>query len=339
MRRRTFLWAACLVFAGNAAADNTSLTFPNSARSTAAVELSKPLGGRMKQAAEERLNAAIVNKQVKSRIVFPAYKDGVDLAPSGMWSLHDSKESIEDHGIGVEQGGMTTITAVKLRDKHIEFHLDGGGAGMFSEGFGPDPSEEKGKVPGGSRINLRFDRRITGGDLIDLGRLLALLEPVVDTAELRAHLAAAPLPPPDPPVAQATSPAPAAKSAPTAKPAPAIEPQPAAAASMAGMATPGLIDPQGPSTKPEPAKAAPAKPTPPPPAAAPTAAAKKDIASIKIPVGMDKRAVFALIGQPGYKRVDVSKEVPVEMWQYNLAGESKRIITFENGIVLKVEDF
>jgi hypothetical protein len=108
---------------------------------------------------------------------------------------------------------------------------------------------------------------------------------------------------------------------------------------MAGMATPGLIDPQGPSTKPEPAKAAPAKPTPPPPAAAPTAAAKKDIASIKIPVGMDKRAVFALIGQPGYKRVDVSKEVPVEMWQYNLAGESKRIITFENGIVLKVEDF
>jgi hypothetical protein len=253
----------------------------------------------------------------------------------------------------VVKGGNPTITAVKLKDKHIEFHLDGGGAGMFSEGFGPDPSEEKGKVPGGSRINLRFGRAITSGDLLDLERLVALLEPVADTAELRATLASTPVPPPDPPVAAVTAPKPAPA------PAPAAAPQPVATASMAGVAAPGLVDPkaaspkaQAPAKAPAPAKTpapAPAKaaapapaapqPAPAPPVPAAQSAPKKDVASIKISAGMDRREVFALLGQPGYKRVDVSKAVPVEMWQYNLAGESKRIVTFENGIVIKIEDF
>ena len=60
MRRRTFLgWAACLVFAGSAAADDAPSTSAKGATTPVvqqAAFVSQPLKGRMKQEAQERLS-------------------------------------------------------------------------------------------------------------------------------------------------------------------------------------------------------------------------------------------------------------------------------------------
>ncbi|HWN82049.1 MAG TPA: hypothetical protein VNM87_08135, partial [Candidatus Udaeobacter sp.] len=272
---------------------------------------------------------------------------GIDLSPSGLWSVRDAQLSIEEHGIGVKKGDAAKITAIKLHDEYIEFHLDGGGAGVFAQGFGPDRSKELDKVEGGSRINLRFDRQITHGDVQDLGRIVSFLEPVVDCAQIQhsanmaTALAPVEAPAPVPAVAQAS-----AFGAPLLDPAPqAVKPAPAPMAAKSKVAPIETKAAAAPPV-PIPAPVAPAPVAPAPvaaPAASPVVTPKtvtaKDVAATKIEAGMDRMAVYQLLGQPGYKRVDVSKEVPVEKWQYDLPANGKRIITFENGKVLRVEDF
>lgn len=54
-----------------------------------------------------------------------------------------------------------------------------------------------GKVPGGSRINLRFDRPVTEADVDNLGRLAACLEPLVDASSLKQEIARMDLSPRD----------------------------------------------------------------------------------------------------------------------------------------------
>jgi len=324
-----------------------STTTVASATSPAA-RSSQPLDKSARTAAQVQIAKLLLSKSVKSRIDFPGYKDGVDLSPSGSWSTHAAAQSIEEHGVGIQKGDSAKITAIKLHEDYIEVQLDGGGAGMFAQGFGPDRSKELGKVEGGSRINLRFERPITHGDVQDLGRFLSYLEPVVDTADIQhsADLATTLSPAkseaPAPVIAEASTfgaplldPAPAPKPASTPK---------AKTTSKSGVAPVASKAAEIPSV-PAPASIAPSAPIPAPAAAAaptvtaPAKPAPKQVASTKIEIGADRMAVFQLLGQPGYKRVDVSKEVPIEKWQYDLPADGKRIITFENGKVLRVEDF
>jgi hypothetical protein len=322
------------------------------ASATSPAQSSKPLDKSATAAAQEQLTKLLVKKSVTSRIDFPGYKAGIDLSPAGMWSPHDAAQSIEEHGIGVKKGDQATITAIKLHDEYMEIHLDGGGAGVFAQGFGPDRSRALDKVEGGSRINLRFDRRITHGDVQDLGRIISFLEPVVDTGEIQrttdmaSTLAPAKTEAPAPIVAEAsTFGAPLLDPVPQTKP----EPAPTKTKSKSGVAPIESKAAEIPSV-PTPAPAAPIAIATPIPAAAAavapiaTAAAAtkttpKTVAATKVEIGMDRMTVFQLLGQPGYKRVDVSKEVPIERWQYDLPANGKRIITFENGKVLRVEDF
>jgi hypothetical protein len=59
----------------------------------------------------------------------------------------------------------------------------------------------------------------------------------------------------------------------------------------------------------------------------------------KVLVGMDKTTVFAILGEPKQKQVDLNAEPPTEKWQYDMADMKTRVVTFTEGKVSKVVDF
>ncbi len=259
--------------------------------------------------------------------------DGIDLNLSGAWSVTNANRLIKKHGIGLKRGDLATITAIKVKGKHIEIHLDGGGAGRFAEGFGPSRKGEIDKVPGGSRINLRFNRNLIYKDIRDLDRLAYYLDPVVDPVAIREVAAR------DPESAYWTV---DVKSAP-----PAIE---APMKASVGMPMPMAMLPAPPPPPPPPVKAPallpPAGPAAEPPAQAQPAAEPAKVAPVAAPaketpktvtIGMERATVIEIMGRPQYKRVDVSTEVPIETWQYELPDGKKQVITVQDGKVLKIE--
>jgi hypothetical protein len=218
---------------------------------------------------QKKLEAFLLNKHLVAKVTFPASKNGIDVKTDGTWDQRWATRNIKEHGVGIDIGETAAVTAVYLRPKHIEIHLNGGGAGTFGDSFwtGSSKMESRarsgGKVAGGSRINLKFDRPITEEDIRDLGRLASYLEPVVDTSSLHQDIAKQNLP--------------------------------------------------------EEFKAA---------------AAKGEIV-----VGMDKQTVFAILGEPKNKTVNVSADPPLEKWQYELRDLKTRVVTFKEGKVAKVTDF
>jgi hypothetical protein len=64
------------------------------------------------------------------------------------------------------------------------------------------------------------------------------------------------------------------------------------------------------------------------------AAAKGEVVS-----GMDKATVFAIMGEPKTKAVDMNAEPPVEKWQFELKDLKTRIVSFKQGKVAKVDEF
>lgn len=79
---------------------------------------------------------------------------------------------------------------------------------------------------------------------------------------------------------------------------------------------------------------------------------RRDAAQAKIPAefqdaasrkeilpGMDKQTVFAILGEPKAKNVDLDKEPPVEKWQYEMKDLKTMVIRFEGGKVSKVDIF
>ena len=59
----------------------------------------------------------------------------------------------------------------------------------------------------------------------------------------------------------------------------------------------------------------------------------------KVLVGMDKNTVFAILGEPKQRQVDMASDLPTERWQYDLPDMKTRVITFKEGKVSKVLDF
>ncbi len=219
--------------------------------------------------AQAQLNAFLLNRTLVAKVTFPAWKDGIDLTIDGGIGLRMATRDIKDHGVGIEPGDRVSVTAVKLKDKSIEVHLNGGGAGTMMDALMTSDAKKRtreasgGKLPGGSRINLQFGRAITVEDLADLTKLAAYLEPVVDTASLRQ------------------------------------------------VAMQQAI--------PEEFK---------------QAAAQKRVVE-----GMDKATVFAIMGEPKSKTVDVSSDVPSEKWVFELPDLKTRVLTFKGGKVASVVEF
>ena len=157
----------------------------------ASIAAAQGLNGSSREEAQRALSTLFLNRQVTSKITFPGWKDGIDLKTDGSWNLKWVTRQIKDHGVGIEVGDKASVTDVRLKDKTIEIHLNGGGAGTLGDMLLTSSAKKRqregsgGKVPGGSRINLVFDRPITVEDIRNVSALIGYLEPVVDAAALQ----------------------------------------------------------------------------------------------------------------------------------------------------------
>ena len=92
-------------------------------------------------------------QQVKLKIDMPSTKDGVDIYPNANQPLKFSEYAsrLKQHGLGLRSGDTVMITKVKIKDKHIEFQLGGGGYGTVTDSLGtivappPVPKSEREK--------------------------------------------------------------------------------------------------------------------------------------------------------------------------------------------------
>src|SRR5207245_1665401 len=78
---------------------------------------------------QNKLESLLLNKRVVAKTAFPAWKTGIDLKTDGTWNQRWATRTIKEHGVGIEVGDAATVTAVYLKEKHIEIHLNGGGFG------------------------------------------------------------------------------------------------------------------------------------------------------------------------------------------------------------------
>src|SRR5881397_626718 len=95
--------------------------------------IGQELSNQARQQAQKELQALLLNKQLVAKVTFPAWKDGIDVKTDGTWDLKWVTRQIKDHGVGIEVGDKASVTDVKLKDKSLEIHLNGGGAGTFAD--------------------------------------------------------------------------------------------------------------------------------------------------------------------------------------------------------------
>lgn len=95
-----------------------------------------------RKAQETVLKQYFEGKQVRLKMDMPAAKSGVDVHPENPMPVNYKEHSndVRKFGVGVRNGATGTITEVEVGDKKIEFHLDGGGYGSFSD-FGSEPAK------------------------------------------------------------------------------------------------------------------------------------------------------------------------------------------------------
>jgi hypothetical protein len=84
---------------------------------------------------EADLKQYFEGRRVEVKIDMPATKEGVDVHPDRSQSLDYSRYArlLKDNGISVREGDRIMITKIKVKDKHIEFQLGGGGYGTFGD--------------------------------------------------------------------------------------------------------------------------------------------------------------------------------------------------------------
>ena len=87
---------------------------------------------------ENDLKNYFEGKRVEVKIDMPATKDGINIYPERKRPLDYSRYSslIKDYGLSVREGDRIMITKIKVKDKHIEFQLGGGGYGTLGDETG-----------------------------------------------------------------------------------------------------------------------------------------------------------------------------------------------------------
>jgi len=99
------------------------------------VGLSMLLAATASGAGHTELERYFVGRQVMVEIDMPATKDGIDVYPErGGWLDNDRYiDRLKDHGVAIVSGQVETITKVKVKGRHIEVQLGGGGYGTFGD--------------------------------------------------------------------------------------------------------------------------------------------------------------------------------------------------------------
>jgi hypothetical protein len=107
---------------------------------------------------EAQLRQAFEGQYVVVRMDMPASHRGVDLNPAREPAVDFSSYSarLREFGVALREGGRVLVTGVRVKKKNIEFHLGGGGYGVWGDdsGYVYVPSADK------SRREKDLEKRI-----------------------------------------------------------------------------------------------------------------------------------------------------------------------------------
>jgi hypothetical protein len=84
---------------------------------------------------EAELRQYFEGKRVTLKIAMPGTEEGVDIYPGTDRPLDYPRyaDRLKDHGTAIRAGDDAMITKIRVKSKHIEFQLDGGGYGTMSD--------------------------------------------------------------------------------------------------------------------------------------------------------------------------------------------------------------
>jgi hypothetical protein len=84
---------------------------------------------------EAELKHYFEGKRVTLKIAMPGTEEGVDIYPGTDQPLDYPRyaDRLKDHGTAIRTGDDAMITKIRVKSKHIEFQLDGGGYGTMSD--------------------------------------------------------------------------------------------------------------------------------------------------------------------------------------------------------------
>lgn len=122
------------------------------------VGLSACLAAPVAAQSEAELRRAFEGQYVVVRMEMPATHKGVDVNPAREPSVDFSTYSarVREFGVALREGTRVLVTAVRVKKKNIEFHLGGGGYGVWGDDSGSVyvPSADK------SRREKDLEKRI-----------------------------------------------------------------------------------------------------------------------------------------------------------------------------------
>lgn len=110
---------------------------------------------------EEDLKRFFEGRRVEVKIDMPATKDGINVYPERDRSVDFNRygDLLKDTGVGVREGDRIMITKIKVKDKHVEFQLGGGGYGTFGDESVPSVYVSSvGKSDRERRLERQLDR-------------------------------------------------------------------------------------------------------------------------------------------------------------------------------------
>jgi hypothetical protein len=84
---------------------------------------------------EVQLRQYFEGKRVTLKLAMPGTEKGVDIYPGADRPLDYPRyaDRLKDDGTAIRAGDDAMITKIRVKSKHIEFHLDGGGYGTMSD--------------------------------------------------------------------------------------------------------------------------------------------------------------------------------------------------------------
>jgi hypothetical protein len=84
---------------------------------------------------EAALKEYFEGRTVSPKLALPGTEDGVDVYPGTPRPLDYSRYAsrLKDNGASIKAGEPVIVTKVKVKDRHIEFQLGGGGYGTFGD--------------------------------------------------------------------------------------------------------------------------------------------------------------------------------------------------------------
>ncbi len=91
--------------------------------------------GPLEAQSEADLKRYFEGKRVTVKIAMPGAEQGVDIYPADERALDYPRyaDRLKDNGTAIPSGSEAMITKIRVKSKHIEFQLDGGGYGTMSD--------------------------------------------------------------------------------------------------------------------------------------------------------------------------------------------------------------